>query len=1216
MSEVKSSEVKSESKSSKTKVLDLADLFATYDIPLDENFAANILERKEFAELPAEVNEVITIGKPLNQQKFIGRVMQVIDRLLLMWDPGTGKSCAIAEPSERARMYSRLAGQDAKIRRVVILVRGPGNEIEMRKQIMCRCTQNAFSTPSSTAKRAADKTFKAYYYVTTWFKFVSSLKEEVKIQGNEGKGKTKVLDIETAKLLYSGTLFIVDEVHNLSGSYLRSKGNAAENSTYASLWQIFHNVPNISVILSSATPMFDTVNEIVPVMNLILDEDDQMEDIYDWANVEISDLAKYFIGRVSYVRATENNIKINYVASKNEPRGYREYITKNLLVSEDNIYWVPMSDLQRRAYGSNILDLDIDNGNIDIFGEGEEKKDGLGFPQRSVLHAVFPDGGIDNTNEKWIRNEDKDNFSPTPAFLEALESNLNELSPRYEAIYNEVVTNDKCYIYFHFITRVWAQYFSCVLLSKGYERFATPEKKRVRGTGYCNQSIEDTDVEVLDLSIQDELSNEADVTDNKYGMNVGNVGNASIANDINIEPKLRFAIITGKTSNPVKREILRIYNHPLNYDGSYIKFIIASPVFREAYSLFDISYIVVAGPHWNRRAPIQAEYRGIRTGSHNNRLERDNESRHLGLVNVRVLYFGVYDDTLDFDDPKQTIDVKMYLVSLRKDIPIARVMRIMKICSIDCLLNSSRNRINDENKDNTVTCDYMECKYPCLSDYDKNKVGYITDTFDRYYIDDYIKDMSDQIKSLMRRNNSWYIDDLLLNIDFGRILNSGSNNNNEKLRYLNYTLDYMITNNIYVTDSMNFPCYIQKISNMVIGVRGLNSNGVNTGLNNIDYDSLYYNNCIFVEDSVDLKSLTANKIIVTLESHSTDEEILNNLNRELYLESALLHDLLGTTTEFDKRVMQLFKGYYYRLRLPITAINSASSRGERKINKYVLQQVDLPTIDTDTPPVYISFLSVYYNGSQRYEIVSSYFNPIDGMRLLECNQVEQLISSGINDESILMKAWRNLSANETTAYNKILQILNLSKINVFERNDEIDAYGMIMSDGQLRIVDKRENKTTDARKINRGRACGSIKRPALVSLYFRLSDRQHINISLPSIEIQIEQISDLPNIPNINEMTEEQITKYYMIYIISKKSKGSNIEMYEYLLDPNNEEELNFTYDRITSSMSRDQMCVRIRDYLNKNHLIWTPLFDIDPRYAGYIFSDEEMREWKRVDTI
>ena len=161
-----------------------------------------------------------------------------------------------------------------------------------------------------------------------------------------------IRDIDMNRIIkeFSGTLFIIDEFHNLRS------GAGVPDSDYTILQTVFDKVPNIKVVGSSATPMFDKAEEIIPSLNLILSKDKRLPVDLDLTDIEYKDFAKYIRGAISYVKSPSSAASPNYIENKEAPVVLKN-IPKTFKSTDDEgkeykgeiyspVYWIPISKLR------------------------------------------------------------------------------------------------------------------------------------------------------------------------------------------------------------------------------------------------------------------------------------------------------------------------------------------------------------------------------------------------------------------------------------------------------------------------------------------------------------------------------------------------------------------------------------------------------------------------------------------------------------------------------------------------------------------------------------------------------------------------------------------------------------------------------------------------------------------------------------------------------
>ena len=94
-----------------------------------------------------------------------------------------------------------------------------------------------------------------------------------------------------------------------------------------------------------------------------------------------------------------------------------------------------------------------------------------------------------------------------------------------------------------------------------------------------------------------------------------------------------------------------------------------------------------------------------------------------------------------------------------KDISIKSIERIIKESAFDCGLNYDAN-YNPKNKDYSIECDYLPCKFTCdgLNNYEYNEDN---STYNLYYIDSKIKKIESEIRKIFRTRFSITLSEII-----------------------------------------------------------------------------------------------------------------------------------------------------------------------------------------------------------------------------------------------------------------------------------------------------------------------------------------------------------------------------------------------------------------------------------------------------------------------
>jgi hypothetical protein len=199
-----------------------------------------------------------------------------------------------------------------------------------------------------------------------------------------------------------------------------------------------------------------------------------------------------------------------------------------------------------------------------------------------------------------------------------------------------------------------------------------------------------------------------------------------------------------------------------NLQGRHIKVIIGTGVVSEGVDFHNIRSLHVLEPWYNFSTLKQIIGRGVRFCRHSD--------LPLSKRNVMINLYGTkYHNSLEYRD-HETIDMLLYRLAQQKAKLIGKKTRLLKRNAIDCnlnkevnilqdvgefsdsiFMNSSRGNIPIGDKPGSYICDFMEnCTYECTNDYvdelNSNTVTFTPRRFN-YEIDSYITQISQAMET-------------------------------------------------------------------------------------------------------------------------------------------------------------------------------------------------------------------------------------------------------------------------------------------------------------------------------------------------------------------------------------------------------------------------------------------------------------------------------------
>lgn len=351
-------------------------------------FQKAIYDKKEFNSLRIGKENVLEEGELLfNHQRVVSRFISshtVYDGILLIHEMGTGKTCAAFGTIEEIRK------SDPTFDGAIILTQSPNVLNNLIEMLATECTGGKYLPEKDEMNELVKKSMLSKNQRSVKSLLISKIKNKTRnfyTFNTFGQFAEKVLKLkstEEIRKLFSNKIIVLDEVHNLK---LYGRGDNKSSFVYNQLYRFLHSIQNCKKILMSGTPMTDDAVEIATILNLILPENktlptnkDFKEEYMSGNEIKPSMIDKFkkiISGRVSYLKASLSDIKINFHGKIIPP------------MSHFKVYTSQMSPFQLQTYEKAIK---LDEQRSDIFANSEQ-----------ATLFVFPDStygkaGFENPN--------------------------------------------------------------------------------------------------------------------------------------------------------------------------------------------------------------------------------------------------------------------------------------------------------------------------------------------------------------------------------------------------------------------------------------------------------------------------------------------------------------------------------------------------------------------------------------------------------------------------------------------------------------------------------------------------------------------------------------------------------------------------------------------------------------------------------------------------
>ena len=595
------------------------------------------------------------------------------------------------ETSKLSLRLTKLASKYPEIDDITTTVKS-GN----RQQILDKLISIYKIENKKKLKNKIKKYIDSFYEISTYRKLTNDLEKEFKKFATEGE------KIRYIQKNYSDRVIIMDEIHSA-----RDVDRTKKGSIY--LEMLARYGVNNKMVLLSATPIYDTVSEILFIINLLLLNDKRgilrKTDIFeDNKKKDSNELIEYmksgaleFLeqktrGYISYLRGQnpftypiklwpDINGFLPDFFSKSSLQTYKEnFESSKSLVFYENV----LSDYQTEDYLLTQKKLGKKNKKLGQIIN-------ISYPNGLTFNEVFTKNNNIFTLDKSVSED----------FL-AIE-NIQQYSSKIFNIVSQILLSKGIvFVHSEFVdTGYGILPLAFVLEKAGFDRYDGSNKNvnfliRNRNKDDCYCSI--------NKKYYKDLSDKGTFKQAKYIYLTGTDVNKKQLNDL----------IEQTRSNE-------------NLDGKNILVVLASDVITQGVSFFNVRQMHIMSPWWNFSKIEQITGRGMRNLSHKNLPEAQR--------NITVyLHIGVIDKSKtsgdDFiEDNIITLDEYIYKVAFEKKKQTASLEYELKKNSIDCALNFYSNSFiglssNDitiedsignirniklDDKDYSFECDLQKC---------------------------------------------------------------------------------------------------------------------------------------------------------------------------------------------------------------------------------------------------------------------------------------------------------------------------------------------------------------------------------------------------------------------------------------------------------------------------------------------------------------------------
>jgi hypothetical protein len=731
---------------------------------------ADILCNSEFELMPHQifVKNFLSSHTPYNS-------------LLMYAGLGTGKTCAAIGVAEETRLSMKQTGK----KKAILIIASPNVQDNFRLQLfdetklknenglwtISSCVGNALLSEinptylkNTTKERIINQVkaiIKEHYIFMGYTQFANFINDSTEIKGF-GYTKEEKLRIKQKKIqtVFNDRLIIIDEVHNI-----RITNENKNKRTAELLMKVARYANNMRLLLLSATPMYNSHEEIIWMTNLmnLNDKRDEIKitDVFDkYGNFRTKDekypedgrslLIRKLTGYVSYVRG-ENPYSFPFRIYPDDSNFSKfphptfqmsgKPIDPNKKIEHLPLYLTTIQDYQKKGYNliiqalknkisekaslsaqSNIFELANDDSSIiqmDSFGYNT-----LQAPLEA-LNIVYPHSDL----ETEISSDAAVSLIPSIIGSQGLRNVMS-----FKESFNEKQMNHS----YEYKSTNYGRIFSPENLHKYSAKMKTICEKIRESEGIVLIFSQWIDAGLVPMALALEemgFTRAGTETHTKSLLKTP----PELIDSLTMKPKkdlpmgskfkpAKYMMITGDISfSPNNDSDIKFLNQPENSMGEIVKVVLISKAAGEGVDLKNIRQIHVMEPWYNMNRIEQIIGRGVRNLSH---CRLPFEKR-----NVEIYLHGTI-----LEDNSESADLYVYRLAEKKSIKIGAVSRLLKETSVDCILNIGQTNYTLENFENamgnpivsittstrkqleykvgdrpfTEICDYMDnCNFTC-----------------------------------------------------------------------------------------------------------------------------------------------------------------------------------------------------------------------------------------------------------------------------------------------------------------------------------------------------------------------------------------------------------------------------------------------------------------------------------------------------------------------
>lgn len=662
----------------------------------DPDFYNKLYLKQEFRENVQKIEGVYQ--EPYQQfvRKFINRDTPY-ESILLLWELGSGKTTGSISILENFRY---LSSQNIESNKFLIITKNKFLQNVFFDEIIKDPLSSYVSERERKKIQDGDeyirKVVKArirnYYEFINYDEFVNrvigrrtttEITKTVRREVTSSKGNIQN---------FNNRIIVIDEIQNITGNY-----------RYFSLLQVLKNSVNTRLIMLTATPITNNVEEMIYVSNLLNFKNPPFP--FDEKDIELeksSDQIKDL--NILYKKGILNREKIDNI--KQIVSVFTTEGEKMLLNSlKGKVSYIPIdpSTFPKRI---RIGDpLTPKKGSLQV----------VKCPMSPFQQEVY----LKNANTSLSAFDDLPSYLCTMTYEAPIENAHQSSFLKKEHLKKEYIAKYSSKLY---------QILNNIENSPG-PVFIYSNNVKTSGTKLI--------AEMLKVNGYQQYKEESKNTKNSY-------------------------ILFSQNLNESQRQKYKnIINDPKNKDGSLVKIIIGSPLISEGLSFLRVRQVHILDPYWNLARILQAEGRCIRNYSHFDLAEKEREVKifwYMATLDPRLNIKTSDEIKYILCEEKDRVNKKIERKLKEIAIDCYNLQQITKFRK-----EKNKELYDLFFQDYSRDCDYQKCEYECqFIDINSVKSDKFDDsTYNQYTDPQQIRLAKKHIQNLVSKGNAWDLESLL-----------------------------------------------------------------------------------------------------------------------------------------------------------------------------------------------------------------------------------------------------------------------------------------------------------------------------------------------------------------------------------------------------------------------------------------------------------------------